>query len=118
MLDREKLRAEFREYINEASKNYIKYNKELEDLLKKKFPNEFKSIVAIGSTIDVQFDYKNKKEAQKSSNVSDINKVINSIVKVSLNKASKDYKNGIHIESEDWQKDSDEDPHSLFVSFK
>lgn len=118
MLDREKLRAEFREYLNETNENYIKYKKELEELLKKKFPNEFKYIVGIGSTIDVQFDYKNKKEAQKSSNVSDINKVINGIVKVSLNKSSKDYKNGVHIESDDWQKDSDEDPHSLFVSFK
>ena len=113
----------FREWLREKearelNENFIQNKKEIEELMKKEFSKNFKSIVAIGSTIDMHFDYSNKKEASKSSNITYIEKALNTIVKVQLNKSSKDYKNGYSIESTDWKKDSAEDEHSLYVSFK
>jgi hypothetical protein len=109
----------FREWLREGE-NLVKYTKEIEKLLKEKFPKNFKDIPAIGSTLDLTFEYNNKKEASKSQNIDDILKVLNTLdtrLTLKLNKMSKDYKGGYDIQSTDWQKDSDSDKHDLYVSF-
>ena len=110
----------FKEFIAEEfySNNYTNKKDEIDKLLKSKFPKNYKDWSAMGSSIDLVFEYNSKKEAENPENVDKILKVLNTLVKVKLNVTSKDYKGGKIIQASDWTKDSPEDKHELYISFK
>ena len=109
----------FKEFISEEfyGKNYSSKKEEINKLLKSKFSKNYKGWSALGSSIDLRFEYNSKKEAENPENVEKILKVLNTLVKVKLNVTSKDYKGGKIIQSSDWEKDSPEDKHELYISF-
>jgi len=105
----------FKEIFNESS-GFIPFKKKIEEAFKQS-KYTLNSIPAIGSSIDLVFDFDNKKEAE-NIDVKYVEKILNDIEGLDVKHySSKDY--GMkQIQSKDWRKDSDSDPHQVYISFK
>ena len=67
--------------------------------------------------ITIVCEYPNKREAY-TADISSMLKILNKMYdNVSLDTSSESYPGGKAVQSSDWRKDSDSDPHELYVAF-
>jgi len=99
--------------------------KDLTSIIKREYKEDF-NIIAFGTSgntlsFDIVFHLGDKQDAEKFSAdkfVTKISKILYQTagISIGIDKKNKDWKNGVHIESEDWRKAGPKEAHDKYIA--